>query len=226
MERNGEMDGIADLGGTAGWGRVYPPDPDQEVFAEKWNGRAFALSLLAWRAAGQNVDAFRHALERLDAEAYFGEGNWGRWLNAAETVLLESSLLAPGAIEAWARNLRGEAVEEPPAPKPHRPDYKPTADGSLRPIDTPPAFAPGDHVRPKNRSVPGHSRLPQYVRGRRGVVELVQPSAVLPDTHAHFIAENPQYVYSVRFDSHELWGPEAESFDLTIEMFESYLEIA
>jgi nitrile hydratase beta subunit len=218
------MDGIADLGGTDGWGRMYPPDPDEKVFAEEWNGKAFALSLLAWRAAGQNVDAFRHAMERLDADAYFSEGYWGRWLNAAETVLLESCLLAPDAIAARARNLRGKKVEEPPAPEPNRPDYEPTAEGSLRPIDTPPAFSPGDHVRPNSRSDAGHSRLPRYVRGRRGVVELVQPSAVLPDTHAHFRGENPQYIYSVRFDSQELWGPGAASFALTIELFESYLE--
>jgi len=32
-------------------------------------------------------------------------------------------------------------------------------------------------------------------------------------------------VYTVRFDSHELWGADAEPFALTIEMFESYLEM-
>jgi nitrile hydratase len=220
------MDGIADLGGAEGWGRVAPPNPQEKVFPQAWHGRAFALTVLAIRASGRNVDAFRHALERLDPGRYLSEGYFGRWLNASETMLTESGILAPGAIEARARNLRGESVEEPAEPEPNRPDYKPTAEGALRPLDTPPLFAPGDEVQAKERSVPGHSRLPQYVRGRRGVVELVQPSAVLPDTHAHFIAENPQYVYSVRFDSHELWGPEAESFDLTIELFESYLEDA
>jgi nitrile hydratase subunit beta len=33
-------------------------------------------------------------------------------------------------------------------------------------------------------------------------------------------------VYSVRFDSHELWGKDAGPFTLTLEMFESYLEKA
>ena len=70
----------------------------------------------------------------------------------------------------------------------------------------------------------GHTRLPRYVRGHTGVVEFVQPPSVLPDTNAHFQGENPQYVYTVRFDSHELWGADAEPFALTIEMFESYLE--
>ncbi|MFF4896092.1 SH3-like domain-containing protein [Streptomyces sp. NPDC001068] len=72
--------------------------------------------------------------------------------------------------------------------------------------------------------MPGHTRLPGYVRGHAGVVDIVQPAHVLPDTNAHFKGENPQYVYSVRFDSHELWGTGAESFTLVVEMYESYLE--
>ncbi len=75
-------------------------------------------------------------------------------------------------------------------------------------------------------SPPGHTRLPGYLRGRAGVVELIQPAAVLPDTNAVFQGENPQHVYSVRFDSRELWGADADPFAVTAELFESYLEAA
>jgi hypothetical protein len=78
--------------------------------------------------------------------------------------------------------------------------------------------------RMRPSSPPGHTRLPGYVRGHTGVVELIQPAALLPDTHAHFQGENPQHVYSVRFDSRELWGADAETFTLTVDLFESYLE--
>jgi nitrile hydratase subunit beta len=61
------------------------------------------------------------------------------------------------------------------------------------------------------------------VRGHVGTVAQIQPALVFPDTNAHFEGENPQYVYTVRFDSHELWGADSEPFALTIEMFESYL---
>jgi nitrile hydratase subunit beta len=47
---------------------------------------------------------------------------------------------------------------------------------------------------------------------------------VLPDTNAHFQGENSQHVYWVRFDSRELWGADAESLALTVDMYESYLE--
>jgi nitrile hydratase len=218
------MDSIADMGGTQGWGHAHPPRRDEPVFGEPWQGRAFALALLSVRVSGQNIDAFRHALERLDRAAYLDDGYFGRWLNGAELQLTDSAILAPGAINARARNLSGEGVEEPPVPEPARPDYTPTASGSLRTVGTAPAFAVGQRVRAKDMSPPGHTRLPGYVRGHTGVVALIQPAAVLPDTNAHFEGENPQYVYSVQFGSRELWGADAEPFTVTAEMYESYLE--
>jgi nitrile hydratase subunit beta len=222
------LDGIADLGGTAGWGPVRPPRRDEPVFAEPWNARAFALTLLAIRVAGWNVDAFRHAVERLDRGAYLDDGYFGRWLNATELMLTDSAILAPGAVEARARALRGEQVREPPAPEPHRPDHAPTAPGSLRTVEAPPAFAVGERVRAKNVSPAGHTRLAGYLRGHTGVVEAIRPAAVLPDTHAHFRGENPQHVYSVRFDSRQLWpagpGTDSRPFAVTAELYESYLE--
>ena len=222
------MEGIADMGGTRGWGPVHPPESDEPVFSEPWQGKAFALGILSSRVAcgGINTDAFRHALERLDRTAYLDDGYYGRWLNGGELMLTERSILAPGAIEARARNLRGEQVEEPPIPEPARPHYAPTAEGSLRTVDAAPAFAVGERVRVKDMSPPGHTRLPGYMRGRAGVVELIQPGAVLPDTNAHFRGENPQHVYSVRFDSRELWGTDSDSFSVTAELYESYLEAA
>ena len=221
------MDGIADMGGTDGWGPARPPRPDEPVFEEPWQGRAFAMALLSSRLAcrGYNPDAFRHALERLDRAAYLDDGYFGRWLNGAELMLTESAFLAPGALEARARGLRGEHVEEPPTPEqPVLPAHEPTANGSLRTLDRAPAFAVGERVRAKDMSPPGHTRLPGYVRGHIGVVDVIQPAAVLPDTNAHFQGENPQYVYSVRFDSRELWGADAEPATVTAELYESYLE--
>jgi nitrile hydratase subunit beta len=221
------MDGIADVGGKDGWGPVHPPPADEPVFGEPWEGRAFALTLLTMgRVSGQNLDAFRHALERLGPEEYFEDGYYGRWLNASELMLTDSSILAPGAIDARARRNQGEDVVEPPVPEPNKPDYAATAAGSLRTVEQAPAFAVGDRVRTGSEPAEGHTKMPGYVRGHTGVVEVVQPAHLLPDTHAHFQGENPQHVYSVRFGSRELFGADAESFDLTIELFESYLEKA
>jgi nitrile hydratase subunit beta len=211
----------SDVGGTAGWGPLAPPDPAEPVFGEPWEGRAFALAVLGMgRISGRNLDAFRHALGRLEPPAYFDEGYYGRWLNAVELMLVESGIIAPDAVDARAL---GRA--DPAAPEPRKPDYTATAPGSLRALDTPPRFAAGDRVR-VGPVPPAPTKLPRYVSGHVGVIERVQPAHVLPDTHAVFRGENAQHVYTVRFDSRELHGAAAEAFALTIELFDDYLEPA
>lgn len=222
------MSSIANIGGTDGWGRVTVPTPDEPVFAEEWEGRAFAMTLLTMgRISGRNLDAFRHALGRLDRPAYFDDGYYGRWLNAAELMLTDSAILAPGAVDARVRANQGETVDEPPAPEQDaKPDYKPTAAGSLRTVEEAPRFAVGDRVTAKDVDPTGHTQLVGYLRGRTGVVRIVQPAALLPDTHAQFLGENAQHVYAVEFDSRDLWGSDAEPFTLTADLFDSYLEPA
>ena len=219
------MTSIHDLGGQEGYGTVTV-DPDEPPFKEDWEKRAFALALLSMRLSGRNLDTFRHTLDSLEREQYFDQGYYGRWLSAAEKMLLDSSIIAPGTVDARVRKLQGEEVEEPPAPEPNKPDYAPTGPGSLREVDTEPRFQVGDRVRTQTERPAGHTRLPRYVRGKTGVVQRVGPGALFPDTHAHFKGENPQWVYNVRFDSQELWGPEAEPSSLSLDLYESYLEAA
>jgi nitrile hydratase subunit beta len=220
------VDGIHDMGGMQGWGRV-PFDPAEPAFKAGWEGRAFAISLLSMnRLTGQNLDAMRHALERLRPLQYLTNGYYGRWLLMAETLLTDSGVIGEGAVDARARKLRGDDVTEPPDGELAKPDYTPTGPGSLRQIDDPPRFKVGEQVRAKDLHPKGHTRLPRYVRGRIGTVERIQPAAVLPDTNAHFIAENPQHCYQVAFDSQTLWGDDAEPFVLHIDLFDDYLEAA
>jgi nitrile hydratase len=218
--------GVADLGGVGGWGPAPAPDPDEPVFEQPWQARAFALALLSMRLSGTNLDAFRHSMNRLDRAHYLDDGYYGRWLYGAENLLMDSRIIAPGAVEARAVALSGGSAEEPPTPEPDKPAYAPTAAGSLRSVDQDPRFAVGQRVRAKVRTAPGHTRLQKYTQGHVGTVAIVEPAQVLPDTHAHFIAENAQWVYTVTFDSHELFGPAAESFTLNTDLYEDYLEDA
>ncbi|MYH77747.1 MAG: nitrile hydratase subunit beta [Acidimicrobiaceae bacterium] len=217
------MDGIHDMGGMQGWGTVAI-DPDEPVFREPWHGRAFAMGAMSMGLSGTNLDAFRHGLERLHPYDYLVDGYYGRWLACAETLLVDSGVLAPGAVEARARNLTGETVDEPADVEENKPVYERGGAGSLREIDEVPAFSPGDRVRAKDMRTGGHTRMPGYIRGRTGTVRALRPAALLPDTNAHFLGENPQHVYTVEFDSTELWGPDAEAAALRIDLFESYLE--
>ena len=73
----------------------------------------------------------------------------------------------------------------------------------------------------------GHTRLPRYARGHAGTIERDQGVFPLPDTNAAFQGENPQHVYSVRFEARELWGDQAKPQDLVyLDLWDSYLEPA
>jgi nitrile hydratase beta subunit len=219
------MDGVADMGGAARFFGPLPTiDPDEPVFPHEWEGRAFAVTLLANRAAtSSNLHAFRHALERVPEPDYLAT-YYGRWLASAEILLTDSGILAPGALEARARALRGESVTEPTDPEPHKPSMATAGGGNLRTIGAPRAFQMGDRVRATSEAASGHTRLPAYIRGHVGTVTALLPAQVLPDTAAHFIGENPQHVYGIEYDARELWGADSEDFSLTIDLFEPYLE--
>jgi nitrile hydratase beta subunit len=224
-ERGALMDGIHDMGGTQGWGAVTIP-PDEPVFAEPWEAKAFAFGALSARLSGQNLDAMRHAINRQHPYDYLVDGYYGRWLGGVETMLVDSGVLAPGAVVARARRRRGEDVIEPADAVLNKPDYQPTAPGSLRSIEKPPRFAVGAQVRSRAHAHVGHTRLPRYTRDHVGTVVAVRPAQVLPDTNAHFIAENAQHVYAVAFDSSELWGDDVDPFTVTIDLYDDYLEPA
>lgn len=216
------MDGIHDVGGMQGFGHTKTLEA-APPFAEPWEGKAFALGLLAIRAAGANLHAFRHAIERVPPVEYLS-GYYNRWLIGAQNLLADSGIVSSEEVTARAARLSGQEADEPPPPQPHKPDMPSGGPGNLRSVDAPPAFAVGDPVRTRDLDPVGHTRLPRYVRRRAGTVTAIRPAQVFPDSAAHFRSEDPQHVYSVAFASHELWGADSELFTLTIDLFEPYLE--
>lgn len=95
----------------------------------------------------------------------------------------------------------------------------------VRPTSLPVRFSPGDRVLAKNINPAGHTRLPRYVRGRIGTVVQYHGSFVFPDTYAHGNGEKPQHVYSVRFESSELWGEAAvENSAVYLDLWDDYIE--
>jgi nitrile hydratase subunit beta len=91
----------------------------------------------------------------------------------------------------------------------------------------PARFNHGDRVVARNMNPIGHTRLPRYVRSKRGVIHHDHGVFVFPDTSAHGKGPKPQHVYNVRFESAELWGPSADkSVSLYIDLWEDYLDPA
>lgn len=91
--------------------------------------------------------------------------------------------------------------------------------------DVAPGFQPGDAVLALNINPPTHTRLPRYIRGKKGIVDRDHGVFVFPDTSAERLGEKPQHCYSVRFSFQELWGKNASQNDfIYIDLFEDYIQ--
>jgi nitrile hydratase len=64
---------------------------------------------------------------------------------------------------------------------------------------------------------PGHVRTPYYLRGKTGVVERVLGPFPNPENLAYSVAAPELALLRVNFTMREVWGPEAEKPDDTIE---------
>jgi nitrile hydratase len=217
------MNGIHDLGGMHGFGPVIREE-NEPVFHADWEKRVFAINL-ALAAKVRNIDAFRHAIERMPPVRYLAASYYEKWLCAIEMLVMENGIAtrdellsghagAPAASRATGRSdSDGVSTFDPGA-------VKLRFNKRFRP-----RFKVGDRVVTRNINPEHHTRLPRYARAKRGVVRYDQGVFVFPDTHAHGLGAKPQHVYSVSFESRELWGPGGNSrAPVYLDCWEDYLE--
>ena len=219
------MNGVHDMGGMDGFGKVEP-EPDEPMFHTEWESRVLAMVRAMGAAGAYNIDTSRYYREALPPEVYMTSSYYRKWF-----LGLEENLLAKGFITA-----EEVAAARAIAPAKSLKHGKFTVDQVERVMvrgqfgRTPPSpakFKPGDRVRAKNIHPKTHTRLPRYVRGHVGVVELNLGCSVYPDSAAMEVGENPQWLYTVRFDGPELWGAEADpTLSVSIDAWESYLDPA
>jgi nitrile hydratase subunit beta len=225
------MNGVHDLGGLEGLGPVAPT-PEEPVFHTDWERTAFTLFVPSV-LAGLNLDEFRHGIEKMHPAEYLTSPYYQHWIYTIENNLVEKGVITTEELQERYRRY----LDDPSAPLPDRkdPDQVELHLGIMRagastrkPTDATPQFKEGDAVRVRNIHPRGHTRAARYLRGKRGVVDRVYDAFVFPDSNAHREGENPQHVYSVRFDPREVWGDEAAEPNETIyfDLWEPYLEAA
>lgn len=214
-----------DLGGKPGFGQVDQSDAET-VFHDRWEAKVFAMVGAGSRAgAWSNSDRFRHAIERIDPEAYLTHGYYGRWLGGVETLLVEAGIVRQEEItlRAIARGAsKNDLIAARPSSSPDPFGQPPASGGSDRPISDAPKFNIGSQVRSRTDVVTHHTRLPEYAMGKHGEIVMQHEGWVFPDTNAHGKGENPTRLYTVRFTSEVLWNK--PGFSVCIDLFEPYLE--
>jgi nitrile hydratase len=219
------VNGGQDLGGTHGHGPVKP-EPNEPVFHAEWEKRAFAITLAMGTPGGWNIDMSRFARENRPPAEYLSMSYYQIWFAGLETLLKERELVTEKEIDA------GHSLGPP---KPVKRILSPGDVAKVlyrggpteRQTNTSAGFKAGDKVRTKNINPLTHTRLPRYVRGRVGIIERVIGYHVFPDSNATGAGENPQWLYTVRFDACELWGSEGDpTTKVSVDAWEPYLEPA
>ena len=88
-------------------------------------------------------------------------------------------------------------------------------------------FKPGDRVRIRVGSPPGHFRTPSYVQGKAGRIEAIHGDFRNPETLAYGQDGLPkQFLYLVSLDQAEIWKTYADSprDRLFIDIYEHWLD--
>ncbi len=216
------MNTIHDLGGMDGF--TLPERDQGPVFKEDWER---ALWGLVW---SQSIPGYtgglRVDIERIPPELYLTLPYYAKWLYGEEQALLRSGL-------ATAEEL---ANPDGPISKPDFPGFEPpgpdaaiqrlAADTSdQRAATVAPRFAVGDAVLVKNQHPTGHTRVPRYARGRRGVIHAHHGVNIYLDDVVGDEDPNQQHLYTVTFTGTELWGNRGNPNDrISAELWDFHLE--
>ena len=204
------MDGMHDLGGRQGFGSVRYSH-DARPFHARWEVRANSLYVFAVRRGIFNMDEYRHAIERMEPRYYLTASYYERSLTSLATLLVEKGVVTHAELERRSGGRFPLAAASAPG--------RTNAAKRER-------FEPGDPVRVREDYVPGHVRMPAYIRGKTGIVVSESPAYPFPDAHAHAIAAEDEPTYDVRFRSEDLWPNSADSALVHVGVFQSYLERA
>jgi len=216
------MNSVHDLGGMMGFGAIEN-EPNEPNFHAEWEERVFALTLAVGATGSWNLDESRHARESLPPVQYLSFTYYQIWLAAMEKLMLAKELvtereLAEGNASGTAKSLRVlEAKNVLPAMM--------AGSAYERPATSESAFSIGDRVIAKNINPATHTRIPRYVRGKTGVIDIVHGCHVFPDSNAQRQGEAPQWLYKVKFSARDVWGADYPENDwVYVDLWESYLE--
>ena len=216
------MNGVHELGGMHGFGPIVREE-NEPLFHAAWEAHVFAIrAVVRVDQEWYTIDASRYGIERMAPAEYLRASYYERWLTTIEYNLALQGVITHDELDARVEFLRHDPDATPPAAaRIHPPERVP----SVPTEPPPPRFAAGDVVLTRNVHPTGHTRLPRYARGKRGVIQRLHGPQIFPDTNAHGLGEQPQPLYTVSFAARELWGESAEPRQtVTLELWDSYLE--
>lgn len=217
------MNGIHDLGGMDGFALL---ERDQGFpLKEEWERLVWGMLLATAGIPGSSPGPGRAYIESIPPGRYLTMPYYARFLESRENRLIESGLVTR------------EELDNPDGPvaMPTLPGFEPVTPEQIvrflrqeqsgqSNVDAPASFAVGDEVIVKNDHPRGHTRVPRYVRGRRGVIQRDHGVHRFEDAVAPGTEVGPQHLYTVMFTGPELWGSRAHAHDrMHVELWDIHL---
>jgi nitrile hydratase len=211
------VNGIYDLGGMDGF--KLPQRDQGRVLKEEWERQVWGLLL------GSNIPGVGANIQDIPPALYLSMPYYARWLYAREQSLLASGLVT----EEELRNPDG------PITMPTIPNFQPASPeeavarlkqdaSSQQKATMKPLFSVGQTVTVKNEHPAWSTRVPRYVRGRRGVVQKDHGVYPFRDAVPNYAQRRLQHLYTLRFTGRDLWGCRGHLKDrIFVELWDDHL---
>lgn len=216
------MDGIHDLGGRHGFGKIDVDEPEIQ-FHEPYEARIRGIANSITAAPDWSKDWFRHCRELINPADYLNRPYFDQWIQAYCAMLVNSGW---ATVEECATGKASQAVAGLPTPV-NGDQARAAVLKAIRfdaEVKQKPAYKVADEVRTISAVTSGHTRLPVYAREKMGRVIDHHGAHILPDAMA-VTEKRYEHLYTVEFDMSQLWPEANESTDtLTLDLWESYLE--
>ncbi|MEM7242664.1 MAG: nitrile hydratase subunit beta [Pseudomonadota bacterium] len=195
---------------------------DDPAFHHEYEGIAWAISRSA-RAPAITIDWWRHCREMIGKEDYLSRPYFDSWIQTDIATYIDGGALTLEELLSGA----AQPVTDPP-PKTDKDavlklNQQANRDFSVA-MNTPPKFKIGDMITTKAPRGIGHTRLPNYARGKPGVIHAYHGGHLYPDVGA-LGKHQGEHLYTVCFDASALWGTEARAGDkVYLDLWEPYFD--
>ena len=218
------MDGVHDLGGKQGYGPIKVDESDAP-FHHEWEAREWGISRCA-RTPGISIDWWRHCRELIRPEDYLERPYFDSWAQTDFATYIDAGVMSLDEVVSGITDPDQYDKEIPPLPLNKTQVILEDRKRAFRfdaEIDTNPIFSIGQEVITVRQGHDGHTRLPQYARGKRGIVHAHHGAHVFPDLSARG-EETHQHLYSIVFEANELWPEVGGTNDkVYLDLWENYL---
>jgi nitrile hydratase len=221
------MNTMHDYGGMDGF--TLPERDQGPILKEDWEKQVWGLAITVWAKGMHGYRGSSRAdIERIPPELYIDMPYYAKWLWAEEESIIQSGLTNEEELNNPDGNVK---MPEGPAFVPATPAdviaFLEGDDSSEIPATVEPGFVVGDEVVVRNEHPTGHTRVPRYLRGHRGIIQKHHGVHHFQDDVPEGEDPGQQHLYTVAFTGPELWGRRANVKDkIHAEIWEYHLEPA